>query len=335
MQLSYSKHLTITDLVNNSKFNIDQSRKDKIEINSLITHSHFDHIKNTNQKTFATKETIKLINSNISKNNFEFSNLQTNKTIDLTDNIKLTSLNSGHILGSSMFYLESKNNSLLYTGDLRTKDSILFKGAKPITADILIIESTFGKKEFKFEDCSLTYEKLASQLEEDLENGKLIILGGYSLGKAQELVKFCNKYLKQKPLVYENIFSNCKVYNEFEINLGDFEKMHHNLQDNNILILPPSLINRNLIHSLEQQLNREISCYIATGWKYYKGFNTATISDHCDYYDLMDFVREVKPKKVFTIHGFSKELAKSIKDELKIDARPIEEISSKNILDFF
>jgi len=50
---------------------------------------------------------------------------------------------AGHILGSRQVVF-SNGLDIVVTGDIKVEDDLICKGAKPIHADILVIESTFG-----------------------------------------------------------------------------------------------------------------------------------------------------------------------------------------------
>ncbi|MFA5746012.1 MAG: MBL fold metallo-hydrolase [archaeon] len=330
MILNYSHCFSVTD--SNQKANFDQSKIGATEDYNLITHGHSDHISITPQKIFTTKETSALINLSTQKTlDYEFVNGQ---TIDLTDNIQMQALNAGHILGSKMFYLESKNKSLLYTGDFRTQDSLLLSGAKPIETDILVLETTFGKKEFVFPEREKTYLDFAEKISKDINSGKLVLIGAYSLGKSQEIIKFVNEYLGETPIVTKKGFDYSKVYEDFDVFLGNYDLLDHNTDTHNILIVPMNLINADLIKSLEHQQNRKVASYLATGWNHYKSGRCIPISDHCDYHDLLEFVKATKAKKVFTMHGFADEFSKTISKELSIWSRPIKDLNQISIHDF-
>jgi hypothetical protein len=48
------------------------------------------------------------------------------------------------------------------------------------------------------------------------------------------------------------------------------------------------------------------------------------LSDHADFPDLIEFVKQVAPKKVYTLHGFAAEFAQTLRD-LGYDAQPLSE----------
>jgi len=338
MQIHYNNFLSITD--KNRRIHFDQCKSHENEIDSFITHSHSDHLVSTDQNTFASKETISLIrdvqNKIKQKNITNFTEVNYNKKIKVNDTLTITPLNAGHILGSTMFFIEDDETgkTILYTGDFNNSDSLFLKAAEPIKADMLIMESTFGKPEFNFGNRDNIYEHFSKSIKEDIDQNKFVLIGGYTLGKNQELISLVNKYLSEKPIVDKNTYSYSKVYEKNDIFLGQYELLDHNLSESNILILPMNLISKDLINSLSHQLNREVSSYIATGWNYNRSCKVFHLSDHCDYPNLLRFVQDVNPKEVFTMHGFKDELASSIQKKLNIPSKPIEYISQKGLFDY-
>lgn len=327
MKILYNKNLSITN--KNEVVAIDKCRKSKTSEKSLTSHAHSDHFLKTNSlmSSFETKDIIeKTFNKNLDIEPFT-------KKEEIIDDVFVTPLNAGHILGSNMFLFENCSGSVLYTGDFKTSNSLLFKGAKAVYADTLIIESTFGKERYIFPNRDQVYLDFSEKINKDLKENKLVLIGGYSLGKSQELIKFVNVYLKEVPAVTKKIFDNSKIYENFNINLGKYDIIDSN-NSNNIFIVPNTLITKELIHILEKQTKKKVKAYIASGWNHYRVAESVPISDHCDYIDLIDFVANVKPKRVFTTHGFSKDLAKAITKELGIFSAPIEEVNKKNIFDY-
>jgi putative mRNA 3-end processing factor len=59
-------------------------------------------------------------------------------------------------------------------------------------------------------------------------------------------------------------------------------------------------------------------------YRYTMGVDYAMpFSDHCDYVELVEAVRQCNPEKVYTFHGFAAEFAGSLK-KMGFDAQPIE-----------
>ena len=159
---------------------------------------------------------------------------------------------------------------------------------------------------------------------------RFIVLSGYSLGKAQELTKFCNDFLGVHPLVHERIFENNQVYEKHGVKLGSYHKLNHNLNDSNVLIMPPMLVNRHLLSALEYSINKKVVSALATGWFYRRGHDKVfPLSDHADFNSLIRYVEESSPSLVLTMHGFENEFARYVSRRLKIPARPVKAVGKK------
>ncbi len=295
---------------------------------AILTHAHSDHVNfNEKSKITASQETLDLIN--VSYKPVKKSNpLKFSKKTNF-DNAKISLHNAGHILGSSQVLIEGEK-TLAFTSDFKTQDSLILKKAEQLNSDILAIESTFGLPSFNFPHREKIYEDMVSWTKQQLALKRFIVLSGYSLGKAQELTKFCNDFLGISPVVHEKIFENNKVYEKHGVKLGTYYKLNHNLNDSNILIMPPSLAKPTLFYALEQSLGKKVSSALATGWFYRRGHDTVfPLSDHSDFNSSLDYIKNAEPKLVLTMHGFADEFARYIERRLKIPARALNGSSKK------
>src|SRR5207244_11275056 len=76
----------------------------------------------------------------------------------------------------------------LYTGDLRTRAGFTSTPAQPTPADVLVLESTFGKPHYRFPDAGEVIAAMVSWCKSVLDGGATPVLLGYSLGKGQEIL---------------------------------------------------------------------------------------------------------------------------------------------------
>ena len=63
---------------------------------------------------------------------------------------QITLLPAGHILGSAMALIEAEGESLLYTGDFKLRHSLSAGLCEPRPADVLVMETTFGRPQYRF-----------------------------------------------------------------------------------------------------------------------------------------------------------------------------------------
>jgi len=326
MRLFHDRGVCIQD---ESELRIDTAGKSE---HAFITHAHSDHSNTQARNVHMTSATHKLAKGRIRK----YTDV---KEIKYGQKIKhgeyeVSFHDAGHILGSAQVHI-TNSSDIVVTSDFKLQDSIIGKGAEIISSDVLVIESTFGLPYFQFPDREIVYDVMGKWIKENAKAGYLTILGGYATGKAQELTKICNEYAGITPLVHEKIFENNDIYQDEGCKLGDYIKINHNLNESDVIIMPPSLISTNLKQVLEDALHKKIKSAMATGWHFFGSYDKLfPLSDHADYQQLMAYVKEAQPKQVVTMHGYAKELAQQIQHHLKIPARALQGKEQQTLLEF-
>lgn len=305
---------------------------------TLVSHAHIDHTKGLNgrSKMLASVETYEIIRTRTSKKIDRFSELGY-KQIYEEDEFKITSYNAGHVLGSRQFMIEDKHQSILFSSDINCVRSLTLDPADQVEADILIIESTYGKPEYALPPREETYLEIAEWCLETLGRGKIPVFSAYSLGKSQELIKLLNQYLKIPIVVDQDIAKISEIYAKSGVNLSFLkagDEQSKELIDGKGCVLIVSS-NRNLSLELKRS---DIELAFPSGWalKFKPKSCSASfpLSSHADYYQLIDFVSKCSPKKVYTMHGFCRELAKSINNNLGIRAQPLSNAAQTSLHDF-
>jgi len=299
---------------------------------AIVTHGHSDHVSpNKLTKYICSPETLDLVEAR-GKQTTNFSPLKFGKKLSLNE-ASISLHNSGHILGSAQVLVEGQK-TIGVTSDFKLQDSLIQKGASPLKCDILVAECTFGLPSYQFPKREEVYQQIGSFVKEKSKKG-FVVLAGYALGKAQELTKVVNEYAGLAPLVHESIYKNNKVYEKHRVKLGNYLELDHNLSESPVLIMPPSLVNHNLLQVLEFSLHKKIFSGMATGWQFRNGLNTSfPLSDHADFQQLTEYVKQAEPKMVITMHGFEREFANYVQRRLGIAARPLGEKGQKRILEY-
>lgn len=297
----------------------------------FISHAHTDHLVskttlkkfNLEKKILCSPETIAIAkvrghffnNLDLFRNDFKF-------------------VNTGHILGSRGLLLEDK---IFYTGDLSMRDRAFLAKPKIPKVETLIIESTFGKREYIFPPLNHVTHEVNSLISNMYDKGIPVILMGYSLGKAQVL---CSLFGSWKPLiVHDEVLKFNQIYREFGVRL-EKEISLTNAIERGILDKKPWILIHPLVNSNHTTINKLKKKYGAvtigfSGWgvdKKYKYMmnldHVIPFSDHCDFKELLEVVAKCRPNKVYTFHGFEEEFARELVRR-GYDAEPI---SHNNIL---
>ena len=330
MQVSFENGISLR--IAGQDFCIDPHRKINSETFSIISHAHSDHTHlRQNSTHHCSKETKGILNEKFKKSELK---ILDSKAKFKKDSIEVSLHSAGHILGSNQIQFVNGCN-VVVTSDFKLQDDLLLDGAKVLESDVLIIESTFGKPEFVFPPREEVFEKMQRWCQKELKDNKKVILSGYALGKAQEITKFCNDYLSESPGVYASVFRNNQLYEQEGAKLGGYELLEGNLNDFNVLIIPPFNLNNGLRHAIQLSSTQKISTAFCTGWTFRYGFDQLfPLSDHADFTQLLHYVEQSHPKQVYTIYGFAQEFAQFINKKLGIKAKPLEEANQKDLTDF-
>jgi len=144
----------------------------------------------------------------------------------VTDNISLTFIDNGHILGSASVNLQIKEGdrvvNLCYTGDIGRQNNAILQTPKPFPqADVLIAESTYGNR---LHELSREAEDKLLKIVIDTcvhKKGKLII-PAFSVGRTQEMVYALNKLVEAHRLPKVKTF----VDSPLSVNATNIYRMH-------------------------------------------------------------------------------------------------------------
>jgi len=294
----------------------------------FVSHSHYDHISKHKEVVLSipTSRLMKVRSKSkrkehkleyFKRTNFKFKDKE----------FSLTLLPAGHILGSAMLLIEVEGSSILYSGDFKLNSLYAAEKCAPQKADCLIMETTFGKSEYKFPPIKEVEKQIISFCKTTLSEKFTPVLLAYSLGKSQDLLSILAK--EDLPiLVHTQIHKLTQIYREFGYKFPNYEIFSRRKMKGRVVIYPPSAANIDELFS-----GKPIKTAAITGWAINKNAGLRVdeafpLSDHSDFYELIDFVRVVNPKKVFTTHGFASEFAAVLRS-LGFDAQPLEKTGQK------
>jgi len=125
---------------------------------------------------------------------------------DIADNIKVSLIPAGHILGAAMAKIESGGKSLLFSGDLgRPSDPIMNAPEKISETDYLVVESTYGNRRHDPTDPKL---QLAEIINRTAQRGGVVVIPAFAVGRAQTLLYYLQLLKKEKRIPDLPVFLN-------------------------------------------------------------------------------------------------------------------------------
>jgi putative mRNA 3-end processing factor len=267
----------------------------------FVSHAHTDHIAR-HELALATTATARLYRHRLGPRH-RVLEMEYRTPIEFAG-MRLTAHPAGHCLGSAMLFADDGHRSLLYTGDFKLGPSATSEIAEPPQADILIMECTFGRPQYRLPPREHVIARLLEIVHEALANGRTPVIHAYPLGKSQEVTKLLTTNgvpVLQHRVVYE---VSC-VYQQCGIDLGDFALFEGQpLNGHAVVTLPRTAREYRL-----PKLGHTVSIAV-TGWakdenaKYRLGVDHALpLSDHADFDQLIETVERVEPREIFCTHG--------------------------------
>jgi Cft2 family RNA processing exonuclease len=186
------------------------------------------------------------------------------------------------------------------------------------------MECTFGLPQYVFPPREQTVERLINFIEKTLLEGMTPVVLGYTLGKGQEALKIIGD-AGYEAVVYEAIYDVAKIYQKLGVSFGSYRQYSGGDAEGKVVVAP-TYVRRD---QLAKRLGRVKTVYL-TGWgmdserRWALGVDLVLpLSDHADFNELVEYVRQVQPKKVYTVHGFP-QFAGHLRD-LGFDARHLPE----------
>lgn len=285
----------------------------------FVSHAHADHTANHKRVLFSPP-TQKLMRARVAgqreEHVLEFGRAYQAADLGLgASDFGLTLLPAGHILGSAMSLLETATGSLLYTGDFKLRPGLSAERCEPRRAETLIMETTFGLPRYVLPPQEKILAEIVVFCRTALAEDAVPLLLSYSLGKSQEILRTLTD-AGLPVMVSAPVAKMTRVYEEFGHRFPGWRPFDPGGVAGHVVIHPPGTKRDELRRS-----GAKLRTAVLTGWaldsgcRYRYGADAAfPLSDHADFPDLLEFVKRVAPKRVFTLHGFAAEFAATLRE---------------------
>lgn len=297
----------------------------------VVTHAHSDHMKGLQQSlkicektlmTTGTKDLIDVLRSPLFLMGGYVETLDYGETLEYGDD-KITFFPADHILGASQVLVEDvEGKRAVFTGDFKIDNTPV------LNADVLVIEATYGNPM-----CRRSFEKdvkcsLVSIVEKGLKHGTVRVFGYH--GKLQEVMQILREADVDVPfLAPERIYYVSKVCERHGMNLGQVllsteEGAMELLKRNSQCVAFHHMV------SSKKNIKSKGFRISVSGWEFSSAIRqtadkeyVVALSDHSDFYGLLEYVRLSKPRFVITDNSrvrHGETLAKEIRKRFSIPA---------------
>ncbi len=100
--------------------------------------------------------------------------------------LTLRFLRAGHILGSSIIFVECRGKRIVFSGDVGRQQDVLMNPPEPIPlCDYLVLESTYGNRLHERKDPRSTLAAIVNKVS---QRGGVLLIPSFAVGRAQTLI---------------------------------------------------------------------------------------------------------------------------------------------------
>jgi DNA ligase-1 len=282
---------------------------------AFVSHAHADHFAR-HQSLLCSEVTGSLIRRRfrLAENRVESVPFQ----IPLVcDGFRLRLLPAGHIPGSAMLHVTriSDNSTLLYTGDFKIRRSRTAENVNFLTADTLVMETTFGLPGYEFPNPLEVEAAVLRFVHDGFSDAQTPVLLAYSLGKAQEALALLTEH-EIPTLLHPAAAEMTRACRDAGVpGLPEPVEFDGHAPPGHVVIAPPHAVRTNLLKGLTSKRIAMLSGWaMQPGAKFRYGVDAMIpFSDHADHPGLLECIQRVRPRRILTVHGFAGEFAAELR----------------------
>lgn len=295
---------------------------------ALITHGHSDHARSGHGSVLATRQTLEIM---ALRYGVDFAGSTQAAAIGETQAINGVSVTfhpAGHVLGSAQIAVEHGGTRIVASGDYKRRADSTCAPFEPVACDVFITEATFGLPVFRHPPDTDEVARLLRSAGQFPERAHLV--GAYALGKAQRVIRLIRDAGHDGTIYIHGALAKlCDYYESQGVALGDLQPatVENGAKKDfagAIVVGPPSAF----ADRWARRFPDPVSCF-ASGWMRIRqrakqrGVELPLIiSDHSDWDELIDTIRDTGAGEVWVTHGREEALVRWC--ELQgITARPL------------
>lgn len=294
---------------------------------ALITHAHADHARWGSENYLAHHLSVPVMRQRLGED-IKAQGIAYGEKIRI-NGVQFSFHPAGHIPGSAQIKASYRGERWVVSGDYKLGDDGLSEAFEPVQAEHFITESTFGLPVYRWPAQADVFAEINQWWRENKKAGKTSVLAGYSLGKAQRILKGLDPSIGK-------IFTHGAVENvnatlrALGITLPETIQVRAEIPKSEykgaMVVCPPSAIGSPWI--------KKFSPYVTgfcSGWMALRGARRRraadrgfVMSDHADWDELNTAVAETGAEHVYVTHGYQQIFARWLREEKGLHAKAVE-----------
>jgi putative mRNA 3-end processing factor len=303
---------------------------------AIITHAHSDHARFGMKAYLAHKHAAPVMKYRLGPD-ISIQDMDYGETLEI-NGVTISLHPAGHIWGSAQVRLEYKGEVWVVSGDYKVRADGVSTPFQPVKCHSFITESTFGLPIYKFPDDADEYTSINDWWRKNNSEAYNSVLFAYSLGKAQRVLTHVDNAIG-------SIYTHGAIDNVnqlFEATIGPLPATRRidpsvNRKDikGALIIAPPSAADTPWLRSLAPYKTG-----ICSGWMQLRGTRRRrgadrgfVLSDHADWNELNQAIRETGAQNVFVTHGYKAVYAKWLQTNYGLNATEVETLYTGEVLE--
>lgn len=285
---------------------------------AIITHAHADHSRWGN-KFYLSHHLSKPIIQHRLGQDISIESIGYGES-RIINGVQFSLHPAGHIIGSAQVRVEYKGEVWVASGDYKLENDGFCTPFEAIKCNVFITECTFGLPIFKWKPQEEVFQEINSWWQKNAEEGKVTLLTGYSLGKAQRILQGLDPSIG-KIYTHGAIEKTNEVIRSMGVSLRDTTYVAPAIDKKeykgNLVIAPPSALGTSW-----QKRFQPFEVGIASGWMNMRGPRRRrsvdrgfVLSDHADWEGLNKAIKATDCEKVIVTHGYTSIFSKWLNDQ--------------------
>lgn len=284
---------------------------------AMITHGHSDHSRYGHRSYLCSTTAAPAIRHRLG--DIALQTIPYGQSLDI-NGVKFSFHPAGHILGSAQIRVEHKGEVWVASGDYKLEDDGLAEAFELVRCHTFITESTFGLPIYDWKPQSVVFDAINDWWRANATAGKVSLLTGYSLGKAQRLLRGLDTTIG-------HIYTHGAVENMNEVMRSQGVLLPTTIRVNRdippksywgqMIVAPPAAAKSSWAKKF-----KPLSVGIVSGWMTLRGARRRkaadrgfVLSDHVDWKDLNTVVAATEATRVIATHGYSSTYVKYLQTQ--------------------
>jgi putative mRNA 3-end processing factor len=303
---------------------------------ALITHAHADHSRWGMEHYLAHHHSVPVMRHRLGEN-IKIEGIGYGEVTKI-NGVQFSFHPAGHIPGSSQIKVSYQGETWVVSGDYKLEEDGLCTPFEPVECQHFITESTFGLPVYSWPAQAETFTAVNQWWQNNQKAGKISIIAGYALGKAQRILQNLDSDIG--PIFTHGAVEKTNAIMRkqgFALPTTTLVTGQHKKTDfkGGIVVCPPAAIGTPWAKKFSPYATA-----FCSGWMALRGARRRraadrgfVLSDHADWPGLNEAVAATGAENVYVTHGYKDIFARWLREEKGLNAQPVDTLFEGESLD--